>query len=241
VDRAESEPEAAHVINTLAPGVLARQAARAGAWLVHYSTDYVFDGTGEISWQETDLPDPRSVYGRTKLHGEEAIRASGCRHLIFRTSWVYATRGHNFAKTMLRLAQERDVLTVVDDQVGAPTGADLIADVTAHSIRMAMRQPDVSGLYHLAASGQTSWYEYARLVLEQARQSRPAQVDAIKVAPDAIHPIPSDAFPVPAERPKNSRLDTRKLTATFDLQLPAWQGGVKRMLAEILNDQRFEI
>jgi dTDP-4-dehydrorhamnose reductase len=231
VDKAESETEQARTINALAPGVLAREAAKLGAWLVHYSTDYVFDGTGERPWVENDATGPLSVYGKTKLEGEQAIAASGCRHLIFRTSWVYAARGGNFAKTMLRLARERDRLSVVSDQIGAPTGADLLADVTAHAIRVAQQRPEVSGIYHLAAAGHTSWHGYASFVIDHARK---AGVE-IKVAPDAVGAVGSDAFPTPAPRPKNSRLATEKLQQTFALTLPQWQSGVVRMLTEILE------
>ncbi|MDI1307878.1 MAG: dTDP-4-dehydrorhamnose reductase [Methylotenera sp.] len=231
VDKAESEPELARTINALAPTVLANEAKRIGAWLVHYSTDYVFDGSGEVARLETDATAPLSVYGQTKLEGENAIVASGCKHLIFRTSWVYAARGGNFAKTMLKLAKERDVLKVINDQIGAPTGADLIADVTAHAIRKALINPDVSGIYHLVASGETSWHGYASFVIEQARQ---AGVE-IKVAADAIQVVPTSAFPTPAQRPLNSRLNTKKLQNSFDLVLPSWQSGVTRLLAEILD------
>jgi len=231
VDKAESEPALARTINALAPGVLAEEAKQSGAWLIHYSTDYVFDGSGDQPWLETDPFAPLSVYGKTKLEGEEAIRATGCRHLIFRTSWVYAARGNNFAKTMLRLARERDQLTVINDQIGAPTGADLLADVTAHALRVALQRPEVSGLYHLAADGQTSWHEYARLVIEFARQAG----IKIKVAPEAIQPVPTSAFPLPAPRPKNSRLATGKLQNTFELNLPPWQSGMTRILTEILE------
>lgn len=231
VDRCESEPELAHALNAAAPAVLAREAAARGAWLLHYSTDYVFDGSGSAPRTEDAPTGPLSVYGRTKLEGEEAIRASGCRHLILRTSWVYAARGGNFAKTMLKLAAERDRLTVIDDQVGAPTGADLLADVSAHAIRTALSRPEVAGTYHAVALGETSWHGYARHVIEFARAAgRP-----IRVAPERIEPIPTSAFPTPARRPLNSRLDTRKLRETFDLALPAWQPGVDRMLAEILT------
>ena len=231
VDQAESEPELARTINALAPGVLAQEAKRSGAWLIHYATDYVFDGSGDKPWLETDPTGPLSVYGKTKLEGEEAIRATGCQHLIFRTSWVYAARGGNFAKTMLRLAQERDFLSVINDQIGAPTGADLLADVSAHAIRTALRNPDVGGLYHLVAGGETSWHGYASFVIDFARQ---AGIE-IKVTPEAIQPVPTSAFPLPAPRPKNSRLDTQKLKNTFGLNLPHWQRGVARMLTEILE------
>jgi len=231
VDKAESEPDLSRTINALGPGLLAQEAKNSGAWLIHYSTDYVFDGSGDKPWRETDPVAPLSVYGKTKLEGEEAIRATGCRHLIFRTSWVYAARGGNFAKTMLRLAAERDQLTVINDQIGAPTGADLLADVTAHAIRAALQHPEVSGVYHLAANGQTSWHDYARYVIEFARQAG----ITIKVAPEAIQPVPTSAFPLPAPRPKNSRLDTGKLQNTFGLNLPHWQSGMTRMLTEILE------
>lgn len=231
VDRAESEPELAHTINALAPSVLAEEAKRIGAWLIHYSTDYVFDGSGETPRLEGEKTAPLNVYGQTKLAGEQAIQASQCKHLIFRTSWVYAARGANFAKTMLKLAQERDALKVIDDQVGAPTGADLLADVTAQAIRHAMQHPEVSGLYHLVARGETTWYRYAQFVIDYARQAGVA----IKVAPDAIQAVPTSAFPTAAKRPLNSRLDTRHLQNTFDLNLPDWQSGVTRMLTEVLN------
>ncbi|GLT24061.1 NAD(P)-dependent oxidoreductase [Zoogloea oryzae] len=230
VDKAESEPELARAINALAPGVLAREAAALGALLVHYSTDYVFDGSGNAPWVEDAPTGPLSVYGATKREGEQLIRDSGCRHLIFRTSWVYAARGGNFAKTMLKLAAERDALTIIDDQHGAPTGAELLADVTAHAARMTLVSPDLAGTYHLAAGGETTWHGYARHVIEFAR----ARGVAIKVAPDAIRPVPTSAFPTPAKRPANSRLDTRKLQQAFGLVLPPWQSGVERMLNEIL-------
>jgi len=231
VDKAESEPELVRTINALAPGMLAREARTLGSWLIHYSTDYVFDGSGSKPWVETDPIGPLSVYGSTKLEGEEAIRASGCRHLIFRTSWVYAARGGNFARTMLRLAQERECLTVIDDQIGAPTGADLLADVTAHAIRTALQQPELSGLYHLVAGGETSWHGYACFVLDLARQ---AGVE-LKVAAENVIPVPTSAFPLPARRPLNSRLDTSKLQTTFGVHLPSWQAGVARMMEEVLG------
>jgi dTDP-4-dehydrorhamnose reductase len=230
VDKAEGEPDFARALNAAAPAVLAREAAALGAWLMHYSTDYVFDGSGSTPWTEDSPTGPLSVYGTTKLEGEEAIRASGCRHLIFRTSWVYATRGGNFAKTMLKLAKERDKLTVIDDQFGSPTGADLLADVTAHALRAALVRPELSGTYHAVAQGETSWYGYARHVIEFAR----AAGQPIKVAPEAVHAVPTSAFPTPARRPGNSRMDTRKLRDTFGLTLPAWQAGVDRMLTEVL-------
>jgi len=231
VDKAEGEPGLARQLNTLAPAMLAAEAKRLGAWLVHYSTDYVFDGSGSTPWVETDATNPLSVYGRTKAESEAAVRESGCRYLTFRTSWVYAARGGNFAKTMLRLGQERDALTVIDDQIGAPTGADLLADVTAHALRTAHHRAEVAGLYHLVAGGETSWQGYARFVLDLAREHGME----LKVTPDAVRPVPSSAFPTPAERPRNSRLNTHRLQAAFGLTLPPWQTGVARMLAEILK------
>ena len=231
VDRAESEPALARTINAVAPGVLAREAAALGATLVHYGTDYVFDGSGSAPRPEDAPTGPLSVYGATKLEGEDAIRASGCRHLILRTSWVYAARGGNFAKTMLKLAAERDKLTVIDDQFGAPTGAELLADLTAHALRVLRERPGLAGTYHAVAAGETHWHGYATHVIEWAR----AHGHAVKVAPDAIVPVPTSAFPTPAKRPLNSRLDTRKLRETFGVVLPPWQHGVERMLAEILG------
>ena len=230
VDKAESEPDLARLLNATTPGVLAEEAARLGALLVHYSTDYVFDGSGTRPWVETDTPAPLSCYGRTKLEGEQLIQQSGARHLILRTSWVYAARGGNFAKTMLRLAQERDRLTVIDDQWGAPTGADLLADVTAHAIRHLAQHPQDGGLYHCVAAGETNWNLYAKEVLTLAVQAQPA----IKLKATEIAPVPTSAFPTPAARPHNSRLDTARLQATFGLRLPHWRDGVARMLTEIL-------
>ena len=231
VDKAESEPDLARAINATAPGVLAREAAAAGAWLMHYSTDYVFDGSGSTARAEDAPTGPLGVYGATKLEGEELIRASGCQHLIFRTSWVYAARGGNFARTMLKLAQERDALKVIDDQIGAPTGADLLADLTAHAMRSVALQRQHGGTYHAVASGHTSWHGYATHVIENAR----SRGVPIRVAREAIAAVPTSAFPTPARRPANSRLDTQKLRNTFGLQLPDWQSGVDRMLAEVLG------
>ena len=230
VDKAESEPDLARRLNAEAPAVLAREAAACGALLVHYSTDYVFDGSGERPWREGDATGPLGVYGRTKLEGEQAIAASGCRHLILRTSWVYAARGGNFAKTMLRLARERERLTVIDDQWGAPTGAELIADVTAQAVAQLRQAPGKAGLYHLAAAGATTWFEYAKYVLAQAQRAQPA----IEMKVTEVAPIATRDYPTPARRPHNSRLDCTRLQAAFDLRLPPWQDGVRRMLAETL-------
>ncbi len=232
VDKAESEPEQAKLLNTDAPAALAIAAAQVGAWLVHYSTDYVFDGSGTHARQEDEGTGPLSVYGQTKLDGEKAIVASGCKYLIFRTSWVYGARGGNFAKTMLRLAQERDKLTVINDQHGAPTGADLIADVTAHAMRRVQNTQiiSLSGVYHLVASGETTWHGYASYVLERAKDLKPdLQFKAAEVAP-----VATSAFPTPAARPRNSRLCTQKIQQSFGLVLPPWEQGVDRMLAEII-------
>ena len=230
VDKAESEPELARCLNANAPEALAKAAAEVGAWLVHYSTDYVFNGQGDQPWQEGGATDPLSVYGQTKLEGEQAIAAACAKHLIFRTSWVYAARGGNFAKTMLRLAGERERLTVIDDQHGAPTGADLIADVTAHAIRRVLQQQDLAGIYHLVAAGETTWHGYASHVIAKARLFKPDLT--LKV--NEIAPVSTAAFPTAAQRPLNSRLSTHKLQQTFGLVLPPWQQGVDRMLAEIL-------
>lgn len=228
VDKAESEPERARLINAEAVAMLAGEAARSGAWLLHYSTDYVFDGRDDVARREDDVTGPLSTYGRTKLEGERAILESGCAHLVFRTSWVFAARGGNFARTMLRLAGERERLTVIADQVGAPTGAELIADVSAHALRLAVSRPEVCGCYHLAAAGETSWHAYAEFVIDAAR-ARGVQLKVTDVLP-----ITTADYPTPATRPLNSRLDTQKLRSTFGLAMPAWQAGVTRMLDEIL-------
>ena len=229
VDKAESEPALARTINALAPGVLADEAEKIGAWLVHYSTDYVFDGSGSAPWQESDLANPLNVYGQTKREGELAV-ARCTRHLIFRTSWVYAAHGANFVQTMLRLAAERDSLKVINDQFGAPTGAELLADVTAHALRSVHTRPELAGLYHLVADGEASWHDFACLVIEHARGAGLP----LKIAPAAIEAIPTSAYPTPARRPLNSRLSTKKLQSTFGLNLPDWKIGVTRVLSELL-------
>ncbi|OYQ39325.1 dTDP-4-dehydrorhamnose reductase [Rhodoferax sp. TH121] len=228
VDKAESEPELSLAINATAPTTLAQVATKIGAFLVHYSTDYVFDGSGSTPWKEADATGPLSVYGKTKLEGERAV-ASTPKHLILRTSWVYATRGNNFAKTMLRLASEREALTVINDQFGAPTSAELLADVTAHTLRQLQAHPEQSGLYHCVASGETTWHGYAQFVLGEAqRLGHP-----LKAGPAQVTPTTTSSYPTPAKRPLNSRLTTGKLQATFGLTLPHWQVGVARMLTEI--------
>lgn len=231
VDKAESDAAMAHLINAEAPGVLAEAASDIGACMVHYSTDYVFDGRGAQPWKESDPPGPLSVYGRTKLEGERRIANACANHLILRTSWLYGARGSNFPKTMLRLARESDRLTVIDDQFGAPTGADLLADLTAHMLRSALLQSPglLAGVYHAAAAGETSWHGLARFVVECASN---AGLE-LKASPMTVDPVPTTAFATVARRPHNSRLDTTKLQASFGLQLPAWQQGVARMLAGI--------
>ena len=228
VDKAESEPEYARRLNALAPAVLAAEAQKLGAWLVHYSTDYVFDGSGSAPWKEADATGPLSVYGRTKLEGEQAV-AGTPKHLILRTSWVYGARGGNFAKTMLRLASERESLTVIDDQFGAPTSAELLAEVTAHVIRAAMGKPELAGLYHCVAGGETNWHGYAQFVLDTAQ----ALSWTLKAGPDQVAATSTASYPTPAQRPLNSRLNTDKIKDAFDLTLPQWQSGVARMLTEI--------
>jgi dTDP-4-dehydrorhamnose reductase len=235
VDRAESEPDAARTVNAVTPGVLAEVAEALGAWLVHYSTDYVFDGSGDRPWRETDPTGPVNVYGQTKLEGESRIAAATRRHLILRTSWVHAARGGNFARTMLRLARERETLSVIDDQVGAPTSAELLADVSAHLIRTvtAPEGERLAGLYHLVAAGETSWFRYACHVIETARRLRPDLPLAVR----DIRPVASSAFQTAARRPMNSRLDTTRLRQAFGLHLPSWESGIDRLLSEILEER----
>ena len=240
VDKAESEPELAHAINTVAPGVLGEEATKLGAWVVHYSTDYVFDGSKPGVYTEDDFTNPQSVYGHTKREGEIALQQSGARHLIFRTSWVVGAHGANFAKTILRLAVERESLNVVADQYGAPTSAALLADVTAQLVRQQQREGDENfpfGLYHLVAGGETNWCDYARFVVTEAL----AAGKPLKLSPDSIRAITSSEYPTPAKRPANSRLDTSKLRSTFDLELPNWQSGVRHILQQILVEGKWEV
>tara|TARA_R110002020_G_scaffold29239_1_gene92355 strand:+ start:22214 stop:23110 length:897 start_codon:yes stop_codon:yes gene_type:complete len=229
VDQAEQQQDLAELINARAPSLLAEEALRLGALLVHYSTDYVFDGSGTLPWLETDSPAPINQYGAGKLAGERAILASGCKHLIFRTSWVYASRAKNFLITMQRFIRERETLSIVADQIGAPTSAELIADVTAVAIRRALQDPQTHGLYHLAATGETSWHGYAVTIAEWLVQHG---VD-LKAATASINAISTADYPTPARRPLNSRLDTRKLCTAFEVVLPPWQAGVSRALAEL--------
>lgn len=230
VDKAESEPNIAFAINAQTPEHIAREASDLGALFVHYSTDYVFDGTGMQPWTEDSPTGPLNVYGCSKLAGEQAIQRSGCLHLIFRTSWVFGARGGNFAKTMLKLAAERETLKVVADQHGAPTGADLLADVSAHAIRMAWLRPELSGTYHAAASGETTWHGYASHVVDYARRAGVP----LKASPERVEPVATEAFPTAARRPGNSRLNSSRLQGRFGLVMPHWQTGVDRMLHEFL-------
>ncbi|TAL00905.1 MAG: dTDP-4-dehydrorhamnose reductase [Rhodospirillaceae bacterium] len=234
VDKAESEVALANRINADVVEVLAEETQRLGGWLIHYSTDYVFNGRNPRPYVETDAPDPLSAYGASKLRGEEAIRKVGCRHMIFRTSWVYAVRGSNFPKTILRLARTRDELRVVSDQIGAPTSADLIADVTALALAQAIRAPEgapsgLGGTYHLAAAGQTSWHAFACHILRLAV----GRGLSLKVGPDRVVPIATVDYPSPAKRIANSRLATDKLRSTFGLSLPPWETHAERFMAEL--------
>jgi dTDP-4-dehydrorhamnose reductase len=227
VDKAESDSSTAHLVNALAPEVLSRACAALDAMLVHYSTDYVFDGSGQMPWLETDPAGPLNVYGHSKLAGEQGIAKQGAKHVIFRTSWVYGTEGGNFAKTMLRLAQERDKMAVINDQFGAPTGAALLADITA----MCLQQPQgLSGIYHLAAAGETTWHAYAQYVLQTAKRLKPEMAYKVK----EVAAVPTSEFPTPAQRPLNSRLNCSRLQNDLQCQLPDWQKGVDAMLSKIL-------
>ena len=227
VDKAESDAQLAQLINSDAPALLAKLSKQLGALFVHYSTDYVFNGSGKAPWSEDQVVDPLSVYGLTKASGEQAIQASGCEYFIFRISWVFASKGNNFAKTMLRLAVDRDTLNVISDQIGSPTSAELVADITAQIIPRSQKIKNVSGIYHLAASGETSWYEYACYAINLARgMGQSLEVNEIK-------PIPTSEYPTAAVRPLNSRLNCDKLQNTFGLHLPGWKAGVSRMLQEM--------
>jgi dTDP-4-dehydrorhamnose reductase len=233
VDKAETDFDTAHRVNTLSLAVLAEETKQLNGWLIHYSTDYVFDGRKAGFYSEDDPTAPLSVYGQTKRDGELAIIASGCQYLTFRTSWVFASRGSNFAKTMLRLASERESLNVVADQFGAPTSAELIADVTALVIYRLQHDASLvahaSGIYHLVASDETSWHGYAQFVITEASKNGAN----LKVRAEDVCAIPASAYPVPAARPQNSCLNTEKLRHTFNIQLPSWQYHVRRMVQEL--------
>lgn len=233
VDKAESDPERATEVNAVAPGVFGEEAVKLGALVVHFSTDYVFDGTKDGAYREVDPTNPQSVYGRTKRDGELALANANPYHLILRTSWVVGTHGGNFAKTMLKLATERESLSVVADQWGAPTSAALLADIAAQLIRQWQRDGEASvpyGVYHCVAGGETNWCDYARFVIGEAiKAGKP-----IKVQPEAIRTITTADYPTPARRPANSRLDTSKFRQTFGLELPHWQTGLSHILQQIL-------
>lgn len=221
VDKAESEPEQAFLLNAELPKQLAKLANTLGALLVHYSSDYVYKGDGENFWQENDPVAPLSVYGQAKLAGDNAIAEHCQNYLIFRTSWVYAARGHNFMKTMIKLAQTKESLNVVNDQIGSPTPARLIADVSAIAIAKTLQDTTggLSGVYHLAPQGTTSWYGYAGEIFKLARQANME----LALKDENFHGIPTESYPTPAKRPKNSRLNVSKLEQAFDLVMPTWQ------------------
>ncbi|KQT14384.1 dTDP-4-dehydrorhamnose reductase [Ramlibacter sp. Leaf400] len=232
VDRAQDEADLAFAVNAAAPEALARAAARQGAWMLHYSTDYVYDGSGERPWQETDEPGPLNVYGRSKLAGDEAVMREAPRHLVLRTGWVFDSRGRNFARSILDAAMTRDSLTVVDDQWGAPTQAALIADVTAQVLRTVASTPGserLAGLYHVAAEGFVSRHGYAQQLLHEAA----ARGWPLRAGADRVQAVASIDHPTRALRPKNCRLDTRRLRETFGVALPPWQDGVRSVVAEL--------
>lgn len=228
VDKAESDAETARIVNSVTPGVLAEAAAACGAWLVHYSTDYVFPGDGTKPWVEDDNAAPLNTYGRTKLEGEQRIARACDKYLIFRTSWVYASRGNNFAKTMIRLGKQRETLAVINDQYGAPTSAELLADCAAHAIMLTQQKSQLAGVYHLAAAGETTWYEYAQYVFETVKAEAELTVTQVNA-------VPTSAYPTPARRPQNSRMNCDKFQRAFGLTLPHWKQGVSRMLNELYS------
>lgn len=228
VDKAESEPDLAELINSTSVKVMAEEAKKLDAILIHYSTDYVYSGEGHNRWRESDKPEPRNVYGKTKLSGEQAIAAADINYLIFRTSWVYASRSNNFIKTMLRLGSEKEALSIINDQIGAPTGAALIADITAHALRMVQTNPDLRGIYNLAAAGETSWFDYASLIFTESEKYS----TGLKIK--KLSPIKTAEYITPAKRPLNSRLDLTKIERSFNLTLPHWQNGVRYAINEIL-------
>lgn len=234
VDKAESEPDLARAVNATAPGILGEEAAKLGALVIHYSTDYVFDGLKASAYGETDATNPLSVYGKTKLEGENALAASGADHLIFRTSWVFGAHGKNFIKTILRLASNRDELRIVADQFGAPTGAALLADASTHIAARYLRDGRENfpfGLYHLAAGGETSWHGFAQHIVAGAAAAN----SPLQATPERIHPIPAAEYPTPAARPANSRLDSSKFRSAFGLHLPDWTHGVDQVLDLLLE------
>lgn len=233
VDKAETETLQADLVNHLGVEHLAKQCQQVNALLIHYSTDYVFDGKGTKAWQESDIKAPQNLYGQTKLDGELALERSKVKFINFRTSWVYGTHGNNFIKTMLKLAQSKDELNIISDQIGAPTGAALIADVTAQVIRYYVlngsKQTELHGHYHLAPSGETSWYNYAQYIFDSARKT------GLTFQVQRVGAIETIDYPTPAKRPLNSRLDTRKLQNAFEIHLPEWQQGVEHAIKEIIK------
>ncbi|HEJ9487907.1 TPA: dTDP-4-dehydrorhamnose reductase [Proteus mirabilis] len=231
VDKAETDDISAFKVNSESVEVIAKTAEKIGALLIHYSTDYVFDGTNDIPWLETDIPAPLNIYGKSKLAGEQAIINNCKKYLIFRTSWVYASRGNNFAKTMLRLGKKHNSLSIINDQYGAPTSAELLADCTAHAIKSALDNGSLYGLYHLTAKGTTTWFEYASLIFECAQKY------SLPLTVKSLTPIPAKEYPLPASRPYNSRLNTQKFEMNFNLELPNWKFGIHRMLNEILDNK----
>jgi len=235
VDKAESEPALAHSINAKAPEVMAQYAGRHNIPIIHYSTDYVFDGLKEGEYLETDEVNPQSVYGKTKALGEAAVRNNAPKHIILRTSWVFGSHGGNFLKTILKLAQERDKLSIVSDQVGSPTSAALLADVTAEIVKQLFEPGAVQkyGTYHLVSDGETSWHGYAQMVVAIAN----ALEVKTKISSDSIQPIKTADYPLPAPRPANSRLDTTKIKNVFMLTLPSWQDGVEKVVLGLINQK----
>lgn len=229
VDMAETEKEMANLINHVAVGKIAKACAQIKALLVHYSTDYVFDGEGTSKFNETDALKPLNVYGQTKALGEQAIQNAQCNYLIFRTSWVFAQKGKNFLKTMLALSQQREELSIIDDQIGAPTSAELIADVSAHAIVQTLRDQTKIGIYHLVASGEASWFEYANYIFEQAKSL------GVNLSIQQVNPIPTAAYPTPAKRPHNSRLNNQKIQHAFQIYLPDWKVYVQRTVVEVFH------
>ncbi|MDM1772190.1 dTDP-4-dehydrorhamnose reductase [Acinetobacter indicus] len=229
VDLAESDQETADLVNHWAVKKIAEACVQIGALFVHYSTDYVFNGVGQIAFNEIDKVEPLNIYGKTKALGEQAIQDSCCNYLIFRTSWVFAQRGKNFLKTMLTLAQQREELSIIDDQIGAPTSAELIADISVHAIIQTLQDATKVGIYHLVASGETSWFEYANYVFEQAKSL------GAELAIQKVNPIPTTVYPTPAKRPHNSRLNNQKIQQAFQIGLPDWKVHVQRTVIEVLG------
>ena len=236
VDKAEKEKERAESINSVAVGVLAKEARELDALLVHYSTDYIFDGKKLGSYNEDDTPNPISVYGKTKLSGERKIIESGCNHLIFRTSWVYSERGVNFIKTIIRLAKERKELKIISDQIGSPTSADFIADITVQCILQNLAKKKKNGIFNLTANGEVSWHGFAQFILEELYDMK----IKLQATPDKVIPIPTSEYPLPAKRPPYSKLDTKKITQTFNINIPNWEYHAKLMLSSYYNNKAGE-